>query len=232
MDENGRAREGVAAQIKILHSKQQELDEKHKNLQQQMKAIEQIAMLKAESQSIALLGKKEAAWVGKVEEKMKNEYFMEEFDSEDVSTVFSMFKMDMLFSRFKKNDVDNNLEVTADSGAENLQNALKLDFAEAVELLWKLKLLEKGEKGAGRHLEKCSICSSTKPGVLLHEYGMKEEDRKKMEAKMINWKGYYFPTVSAVSAALELKLDSSLRAKLTTCWKRIEKAHKWEHSDD
>src|SRR3990167_9051570 len=139
MDENAREREKVAAQIKILHVKQQELEEKHKNLQQKMERMEQIAMLKAESQSIALLGNKEAAWVGKVEEKMKNEYFMEEFDSEDVSTVFSMFKMDMLFSRFKKNDVDNNLEVTAGSGAHHLQNALELDFAEAVELLWKVQ---------------------------------------------------------------------------------------------
>ena len=233
MDENGRAREEVAAQIKILDLKQQKLEEEYKKLQQQMKGMEQIAMLKEEIQSIALLGKKEAAWVGKVEEKMKNEYFMEEFDSEDVSTVFSMFQMDMLFSRYKKNDVDNNnLGVTAGAVADHLQNALELEFSEAVELLWKLKLLENGEKGVGTHLKKCSICSSTKPGVLLREYGMKEEDTKKIEEKMNNWKGYYFSTVSAVSAASELKLDSSLRPKLTTCWKRIEKAHKWEHSDD
>ena len=136
-----------------------------------------------------------------------------------------------MFYRFKKNDVDNNLEVTAGGVVDTLQNALELDFSEAVELLWKLKLLENGEKGADRHLEKCSICSSTKPGVLLREYGMQEEARKKMEAKLNNWKGYYFATVSAVSAALELKLDCSLRPKMTTSWKKIEKAHKWELTD-
>ena len=148
MNENAREREEVAAQIRILQAKQQELEEQNKDLQHKMKGMEQIALLKAESQSIAMLANKEAACVAKVGEKMKNEYFMEDFDAEDVSTVFSMFKMDALFSRFRKNESDNNLEITRVTPVVDLQKSMGFDFPESMELLWKLNLLEKGEKEA------------------------------------------------------------------------------------
>src|SRR3990167_10055754 len=121
-----------------------------------------------------MLSKKEEAALAKLTNKLGNPYFMKDLDFDDVSTVFSMFNMDSLFSRFKKND-EYNLEVTVNTPMPDLQKCLELEFSEVAELLWKLKLLEKGEKGEARHLRKCSICSG-KPVVLLREYGMKEED--------------------------------------------------------
>ena len=231
VEENERERQQLAEQLRNLEEKQLKLEMRNEQLQEEMKNMEDLAALATESQTIAILSNKERAALSKLTKKLENPYFMEDLDSEDVSTVFSMFNMDSLFSRFKKNDVDNNLEVTANSTVADLQKSLELEFAEAVEFIWKLKLLEKGEKGEAGHLKKCSICSG-KPGGLLREYGMKEEERKVIEAKMRDWKGYYFTIVTAASAAAELNLASGLRQKMTTCWLRIQKAHKWEHPDD
>ena len=229
--QNAREREQVAQQIKNLQEKQQQLENRNQQLKEQMKQIDEIAALEAEGQSIAMLGRKEEAALAKLEKKMENPYFVEDLDPDDVSTVFSMFNMDSLFPRFKQNDIDNNLEVTATATVEHLQKQLEVDFSEAVQLQWKLKLLGNGEKGEASHLAKCSICSS-KPGVLLGEYGMKAQERKEIEAKMNAWKGYYFATVNAASACLALNLTPALGQKLATCWVRIQKAHKWEHPDD
>ena len=224
MDENTREREEVAAQIRILQTKQQELEEKNKDLHHKMKRMEQIGMLVAESQSIALLGNKEGAWVAKVEEKMKNEYFMEHFDSEDVSTVFSMFNMDILFSRFRENEPDNNLDIIRVTPVADLQKDMAFDFPETVELIWKLNLLEKGEKESESHLAKCSICRTSKLGSLLKEYGMPDADSKAMEAKMEGWRGYFLATVNGPSAALALGVE---KAKLASCLMRIQRVHQW-----
>ena len=155
---------------------------------------------------------------------------MEDFDSEDVSTVFSLFDMDSLFSRYKQNDVDANLEVTAGFMAENLQSSLKLEFSEAVELLWKLKLLENGEKGTANHLSKCSICSSTNPAAILKEYGMKEEDRNQIVEKMkeVNWKGFYFAAANVTAVTSHLRVADALKPRVNICWLRIQKAHNWQ----
>ena len=232
VEENERERQQLAEQIKNLQEKQEKLAIRSQQLQEKMKKQEELAALEAEIQSIAILSKREEASLSKLTSKLDNPYFMEDLDSDDVSTVFSMFNMDSLFSRFKKNDVDNNLEVTANTAVADLQKGLELEFSEAAELLWKLKLFEKGERGEARHLKNCSICSSSNPGGLLREYGMKEEDRKEIEAKMIGWKGYYFAAVTASSAALEMNLEPAHRQRLTTCWMRIQKAHNWEHQDE
>ena len=232
MDENAREREALADQIRIFQQKQGELEVRNKELVEQMKKVEDLALLQAESQSIAILGQKEAASLAKVEEKMKNAYFMEDFDSEDVSSVFSMFQMDTLFDRFRENETDNNLETTLITPLEHLQSKLKLEFSEAVELLWKLKLLESGEKGMPRHLSKCSICSKTKIGVLLQEYGMTEATKKEIEVKIKDWKGYFLATVNPVSAALALDVEGGLKSQLTTCLLRIQRVHKWNFPDD
>jgi len=229
---NATERQQLAEQIKNLQEKQEQLEIKNQQLQVSVKKQEELAALEAESQSIAMLSKKEEAALTKLTNKLGNPYFMEDLDSDDVSTIFSMFNMDSLFSRFKKNDEDNNLEVTINTPMPDLQKCLELEFSEVAEFVWKLKLLEKGEKGEARHLGKCSICSSSKPGNLLREYGMKQEDRKEIEGKMEGWKGYYFTSVTPASAALELNLASTLRQKLTTCWMRIQKAHNWEHPSD
>src|SRR3990167_61008 len=210
------------------------IERENQHLKEQMKQMDEITALEEESQSIDMLGKIEEAALAKLEKKMENAYFMEDLDAEDVSTVFSMFNMDFLFSRFKKKDIYNNLEITAAAMVEHLQKQLDLEFSEAVEFLWKLKLLENGEKGEAGHLRKCSICSSINAGVLLAEYGMRAEERKEIEAKMNGWKGYYFATINAAAAnaSLGLNLTPALEQKLATCWVRIQKAHKWEHPDD
>lgn len=192
-----------------------------------MKGMLQIEMLKAESEVIDLLAKKEAALLAKVEEKMKNDYFVDHFDAEDVSTVFSMFRMDSLFANFANNDTDNNLGVTRTTPLADLQKTFELDFSEAVELLWKLNLLEKGEKGVDGHLGKCSICRTTKLGALLREYGMQEVDSKEIEAKMKDWKGYFLATVTGAPAASELGLSATEKPKLATCLMKIQRSHQW-----
>ena len=231
VEQNERECQQIALQISHL---QQDLEIRNQKLQEKMKKQEELAALTKESQTIAMLCKREEAALSKLLNKLENPYYnMEGLDFEDVSTVFSMFNMDSLFSRFKKNDVDNNLEVTANATVVDLQKIYELEFPEAVELRWKLKLLKKGEKGEAGHLRKCSICSSSNPGGLLREYGMKEEERAEIEAKMEGWKGYYFAAVNAASAAAELGpfLAPGLRQKFTTCWARVHKAHKWKHSD-
>ena len=232
LDQNERECAQLGEQIAILLEKQDKLTQKKQQLQEEMRKVDEIIALEAESQSIALLGNKEQASLVKLEEKMKNAYFMEELDSEDISTVFSMFNMDSLFSTFKKNDMDNNLGVTTTATVAELQTDLELEFSETVELLWKLTLLKNGEKGAETHLSKCSICSSTKLGVLLQEYGMGKEEIKTIEESIKPWKGYYVPTANARSAALELNLTGDLRPKFTTCWTRIQNVHKWVHTDE
>src|SRR3990167_7042066 len=84
LDENARQREQLAAQITDLLQKQQELEEKNQQLQKQMAKAEEIAKLEAESETIAILSNKEAASLAKVEERMKSNFFMDEFDAEDV----------------------------------------------------------------------------------------------------------------------------------------------------
>ena len=157
---------------------------------------------------------------------------MEEFDAEDVSTVFSMFGMDDLFARFRKNETENNLELTRITPVEQLQKNMELEFSEAVEMKWKLKLLKKGEKGAARHMGKCSVCSSNKIAVMLREYGIQGADSKEMEEKMKGWKGYFLATVNAASAGLALGLVGGQKAKLGSCLLKIQRAHQWEHQDD
>lgn len=157
VSENVKEREQVDREIKNLLNKQEELENKSKHLQVQLQRIEQIGLLEAESQSIAMLCKEEATALAKVKQTMKNEYFMETFDAEDVSTLFSMFNMDNLYPRFKKNDIYKNLAVTVITPAEHLQNNLELSFSEAVTLQWKLKLLENGEEGTEHHWTNCSM---------------------------------------------------------------------------
>ena len=231
-EQNARERQELAEQIRNLLEKLQILESRNQQIQEKMKKQQELELLGAKSRLIAILCKKEEAALSKLTKKIENPKFMEQLDSDDVSTVFSVFNMDSLFSRFKKNDVDNNLEVLANSTVVDLQRTLELEFSEAVELLWKLKLLEKGEMGEARHLSKCSICSSNNPGDLLREYGMHEEDRKEIEGEMKDWKGYFFATATAMNAAGELKLKASLRQKLAPCWMRIQRAHKWEHPED
>ena len=231
VDENARERQAVALHIKNLLVKQEELEQKNKELQSQIKQMEQMDRLKADSNAIAMLANREAASVAKVEGKMKNNYFVDYLDSDDVSTVFSMFKMDALFANFKKNDTDNNLGVTRTTPIVDLQNNLELNFSEAAELLWKLNLLEKGEKGVELHLEKCSICRTTKLAALLREYGMQEADSKAMAEKMKDWKGYCLATVNGASVALALGLAANEKAKLATCLMKIQRAHQWSYQD-
>ena len=225
LDQNTRESEQVAEQIRNLQEKQIELEHRKQQLQ---KILGEIDVLATESQSISLLAEKEEAALAKLAKKMENRPFIQDLDTEDVSTLFSTFDMDSLFAIFKKNDTDNNLEVTATAGVADLQKNLGMHFSEAVELRWKLKLIEKGEKGVSGHLAKCGICSSRKLGALLLEYGMGEE-REEIVEKMRGWKGYYFTTANAVSAASELDLAPALRPKLTACWLRIQKAHKWDN---
>src|SRR3990167_6575762 len=158
---NATERQQLVEQMKNLQEKQEQLEIKSQQLQENVKKQEELAALEAESRSIAILSKKEEAALAKLTNKLGNPYFMEDLDSDDVSTVFSMFNMDSLFSRFKKNDEYNNLEVTVNTPMPDLQKCLELEFSEVAELLWKLKLLEIGEKGEARHLRKCSICSSS-----------------------------------------------------------------------
>ena len=54
---------------------------------------------------------------------------------------FSMFKMDALFSRFRKNESDNNLEITRVTPVVDLQKSMGFDFPESMELLWKFNFL-------------------------------------------------------------------------------------------
>ena len=232
LEENVLEQEQVNGQIQSLLEKQEMLRSRKQQLEVRMKRIDEIAELESESQVIALLGEKEKASLAKLEKQMENPYFLQYLDIEDVSTVFSMFNMDHLFYRFKKNDVDNNLQVTVGTATEYLKTDLKLEFSEAVELLWKLKLLKHGNKEVGWHLSKCGICASTKPGLLLQEYGMEESEVAQILAKMQDWKGFYLATANARSVAAELEMEGELRAKLTTCWVRIQNAHQWNHNID
>src|SRR3990167_23913 len=111
---NATERQQLAEQIKNLQEKQEQLEIKNQQLQA-MKKLEELAALGAESQSIAVLCKKEEAALAKLTNKFRNPYFMEDLDSGDVSTVFSMFNMDSFFPRFKRNDEYNNLEVTVNA---------------------------------------------------------------------------------------------------------------------
>ena len=225
VSENVKEREQVYREIKNLLNKQEELENKSKHLQVQLQRIEQIGLLEAESQSIAMLCKEEATALAKVKQTMKNEYFMETFDAEDVSTLFSMFNMDNLYPRFKKNDIYKNLAVTVITPAEHLQNNLELSFSEAVTLQWKLKLLENGEEGTEHHWTNCSICPSKKLGLLLREYGMQEADSKEIEALITEWSGYFLVTINPASSAINL--DQDHKSKLASCLLKIQRAHQW-----
>ena len=227
LDENARQREQLAAQITDLLQKQQELEEKNQQLQKQMAKAEEIAKLEAESETIAILSNKEAASLAKVEERMKSNFFMDEFDAEDVSTVFSMFKMDHLFTAFKISKTSN-LEEAASASVADLQNRLQIEFPEALEMLFKLKLFENGEKGVDQHLAGCSICASKNVGVLLREYGMTEDERKEIEENIKDWKGYFLVVASTMGAASALELPAgTLRSKLASCMTQIKRVHKW-----
>ena len=127
---NAIERQQLAEQIKNLQEKQEQLEIKSQQLQANVKKQEELAALEAKSQSIAMLSKKEEAALAKLTIKLENPYFMEDLDSDDVSTVFSMFNMDSLFSRFKKNDEYNNLEVTINTPMPDLQKCLELEFSE------------------------------------------------------------------------------------------------------
>src|SRR3990167_886801 len=232
LDENGKDLQQVAEQIRNLLEKQEKLEKRNHLLLEQKKRVDQISALEAERESIAMLGEKEKACLARLDKQMENPYFMACLDSQDVSTVFSLFNMDPLFFRFKKNDIDNNLAVTATTQVADLQKDFEIEFSEAVELLWKLKLLKHGEKGVACHLAKCKICSSTNPSLLLREYGLQAAEIKEVEEKMKGWKGYYFPTANARSVAGELGLARELRSKLTTCWVNNQNVHKWEHQQD
>ena len=228
VDENHREREQVAEQIKNLLEKQEELEIVNKQLQEKMKRIEQIDSLGLESESIALLGDKEAASLEKVKMKMKNQYFMRELDFEDVSTLFSMFQMDSMFSRFKKYETNNNMEELSNASVADLQIHLNLDFSEAVEILFRLKLIENREEGVESHLSSCSICSSKNVGLLLKEYGMKYEDPQ-IDANFKDWKGYFLVAMNGLGVASALELQAGpLRSELVHCLTQIKRVHKWK----
>ena len=226
---NAIQRNQVAEQIKILFQSQQALENKNKILQQQRNEMLQISALASESHWIDILCKKETAALAKVKETMKNEYFMEEFDAEDVSTLFSIFNMDHLFANFSKNDTYN-LDLAVLAPVKDLQNKMGLEFEEAITFQWKLKLLEKGEEGVARHLKQCSICRPTKVGELLREYGMLAADAKEIEGKLTGWKGYFLVTVNP--ATMELDLTADKQSKLASLLLKIRRRHKWESVED
>ena len=227
LEENARKRERIQQQIRSLQEEHEKLAKRDNYIHEEMQLMDEITILASESDLIGMLGKKEEKAVAKVAEKIKNEEFLGDLEAEDVSTLFSMFKMDGLFSRFKKNEKNNNLEELLSASVADLQSHLELELPQAAEMLFKLKLLENGEKGAERHLADCSICSSA-PGRLLREYGMLEDEGNQIDEKIKDWQGYFLVVMNAMGAATALDLQSApLRSKFANCLMKIHKAHKW-----
>ena len=225
LDANAREHEQIQQQIRVLQEKQEKLANRNKKIREEIKKIDEIAVLQSESESISLLSKKEETFLAKTEEKMKNPYFIGELDFSDVSTIFSMFEMDAIFYRFK-NKTDGNLKTILPVPVADLQKNLELEFSEAVDFHWKLRLLENGVKGVANHLSKCHICPSAKPGVLLKEYGLGEQERKQIEEKIKGWKGYYL-LVNGPSA-FNLPEGAGLVSSLGSCLAKIQEGHKWD----
>ena len=226
LKQNANEREQVVEQIKILRQKLEKLENTNQQLQQIRKTMDDAARLQEKSQLIAMLGKKETASLVRWQKHMENPYFMDVFDSSDISTVFSAFDMDALFPRFQKNDVYNNLGVTGSATVEQLQKSLQMGFSEAVELLWKVTLLKHGEKGVAHHLSTCSICAG-KPPSLLREYGMSVAEVREMSSEINGWYGYYLVTINAQTTAEKLNL-TDLKSKFILCCLRIQDIHQWE----
>jgi len=233
LDAKEREQQEIQQQIRNLEERKQQLEQSKQQIQEQIKKNEEIDVLESERDIIATLARKEQLSLQQLNEKMENANFINEDNGdfmvgelifEDVSTVFSMFKMDAMFSRFRNYDPSCNLDTILNSTVDDLQINLKLEFKEAVEILFKIKLLEKKEKGAERHLKACSICKANKIGVLLKEYGLPEKDLKQIEDKSKDWKGFYLATLFPSMAAKELEGGS----ELISCLARIQRRHKWK----
>ena len=189
LDENAREHEEIELQIKKLQEKQETLEKRNAQIREEIDSVGGAVVLQSVSEAIGVLGKKEASSVAKVDEKLGNAYSSAALDLVDVSTLFSMFEMDALFSRFQKNAADNNLTAILTAPVADVQNRLELDLPEAVELQWKLNLLVNREK------------TPSASHSLLGEYRMlSEDDRTQLEEKIKNWKGVF------LTAALKAKL--------------------------
>ena len=227
LEANEREKQQIDKQMTDLAIRKAELSKKARKLCVQIELIGEIGVLQSEINSIALLGKKEEEAVAKVEEKMKQPYFMDALDLGDVSTLFSMFEMDGMFTKFKEHEESQSIEAVLLHPAVELAKKWQLKIPETMKMLFKLKLIENGEKEAKSHVRKCSICQSTDVTTLLGEHGMKDEEKKEIREKIRDWKGYFLVAAEPMSVASTLFLPTTLKSKFIVCLGRIQKAHSW-----
>ena len=197
-------------------------------LQNSLKETEKID-LEALLPEILDFAKQEQKSVDKLKQKVKNEEFsFEDLDAQDVSTLFSLFKLDALFPAMQ--ETKTTLEEILLSPIELVQKKFCISFAAAADLQFKMKLLENKELSPENHLNNCSICSTKNVFLLLLEYGLKleEKDKKEMHKKIGEWRGYFFATVNPVSGVAFLEVPPSLSTKFTQALVRIQKAHNWQ----
>ena len=84
--QKARERQELAEQIRNLQEKLQILESRNQQIQEKMKKQQELEVLGAKSRLIAILCKKEVAALFKLTKKIENPKFMEQLDSEDVST--------------------------------------------------------------------------------------------------------------------------------------------------
>ena len=65
--------------------------------------------------------------------------------------------------------------------------------------------------------------------LLLREYGLEleEKERKDMQEKMAEWRGYFFSVVNPISGVAFLEVPPGLSKKVTQSLMKIQKAHNW-----
>ena len=216
------------SEIRKLEGQLQTLLQKKENLGNELKKRENLAALKigTANQQILKFAEKEKIRVTQLHETL-NSYL--ELDSQDVSTIFSLYKMDHLFGNYKNKESIISPEEILNSSVEHLKKDLAISFQEAVEMQFKFQLLQNEEFSVDHHLSKCSICSRTNLLAILGEYGVKlnENERNNFLEKSKDWKGYFLIALTTVKAIQLLELPPGLRGKAIGAVNNIQKAHKY-----
>ena len=180
--------------------------------------------LKSEMHVITQFAEKEKKMVAQLHEKME---LLQNLECDDISTVFSLFQMDDLFFKFKKQEKKILVAGIIHFTIDELIKDLDLAWTDAVEMYFKFQLLKNGEYSVDRHFSKCSICRTMNICLLLKEYGVEFDanERTYLEEKCRDWEGYFLVVLNVVNAVKLLELPKNLQGKVLAVLNTIQRLH-------
>ena len=233
MEESENAKGNLQTKLKETNSKikdllveLQKLQEEKENLTKELKFCEEAHLLK-ELDSIPFLSNLESTSVDQFHKRWEEG---SELDSQDISSLFSLFKIDHLFAAFKKSEASFSFDEILGAAADELQENMEIGFHDSVEMNFKLKVFSRNLFSVEKHVANCSICPHKNLVTLLLEYGLKvdENQKEELQEKIKDWKGFYFVTLKPTRAAKCLNVAPAFRVKLIKALKSIKDAHCWE----